>query len=103
LRVPIPARPTARPGARYSRIRPVRWAGYDPRPVDGSILVLHRYDPRPVDGSILVLHRSDGKTLGIGAYRAGADVPPELLEAQTVLSRLDGQMRGDPACATLAP
>jgi hypothetical protein len=68
----------------------------------GTNMPVFGYDPRPVDGSILVLHRPDGRTLGIGESRAGADVPPELLEAQRVLSRLDGQMRGEPACATLA-
>jgi len=60
------------------------------------------YDPRPVDGSILVLRRPDGTSLGIGNSRPGAGVPPELLDAQTVLLRLNAQMLGDPACANVA-
>jgi hypothetical protein len=67
----------------------------------GTDLPLFGYDPRPTDGTILVLHRSDGKTLGIGRSGPGAEVPPELLEAQTVLSRLDGQMLGDSACVNI--
>jgi len=60
------------------------------------------YDERPVDGSIFVLRRPDGQSVGIGRSQPGAAVvPTELLEAQAILSRLDTQMLGDPACAAV--
>ena len=68
----------------------------------GANMPVFGYDPRPVDGTILVLRRPDGQTVGIGNSRPGAMVPPELLEAQKVLGRLDAQMIGDPACATIS-
>jgi len=67
----------------------------------GADMPVFGYDSRPVDGTILVLRRADGQTVGIGSSRPGAVVPPELLEAQKLLSRLDAQMLGDPACANV--
>lgn len=68
----------------------------------GTNMPVFGYDPRASDGSILVLRDAAGKTLGIGSSRASAVVPPELLEVQTVLDRLDQQMLGDPSCANIA-
>lgn len=68
----------------------------------GTNMPVLGYDPRPSDGSILVLRDASGKTLGIGSSRPSAVVPPEILEVQTVLDRLDQQMLGDPACANIA-
>jgi hypothetical protein len=67
----------------------------------GANMPVFGYDPRPVDGTILVLRRPDGQTVGIGNSRPGAVVPPELLEAQKILWRLDEQMIADPACAAI--
>ena len=67
----------------------------------GANMPVFGYDSRPVDGSIFVLHRPDGQTVGIGSSRTDTPVPPELLQAQKVLSRLDAQMLGDPACANI--
>jgi len=59
------------------------------------------FDPRPMDGQILVLHRPDGTSLGIGSSGAGATLPAPFADVVTTLRGLDQQMRGDPACSNL--
>jgi len=60
------------------------------------------YDSRPTDGRILLLHRPDGESLGIGDSAQGKVVPAELADVKTVLGLLDTQMASVPGCANLA-
>jgi hypothetical protein len=61
------------------------------------------YDSRPTDGRILILRTPDGKSLGIGANTIDKPVPQAMQDVQSVISRLDTQMRATPPCAMLNP